>query len=167
MFCYYRLVREQGKIMDQLVEDITRHSIDWVGRAESLQPIISANAERTESGGRVTDEVMAALHEQQLFRMALPKSVGGGETTPLEIALATEAIAKADASTAWCVGQASGCSWCSAYIPAEVAREIFEPANAVLAWGPPNPSAKAEKIEGGYNSNGKWRFGSGSVNATW
>ncbi len=74
MFCYYRLVREQGKIMDQLVEDITRHSIDWVGRAESLQPIISANAERTESGGRVTDEVMAALHEQQLFRMALPKS---------------------------------------------------------------------------------------------
>ena len=84
--------------MDQLVEDITGHSIDWVERAESLQPIISANAERTESGGRVTDEVMAALHEQQLFRMALPKSVGGGETTPLEIALATEAIAKADAA---------------------------------------------------------------------
>jgi alkylation response protein AidB-like acyl-CoA dehydrogenase len=153
--------------MDQLVEDITQHSINWVGRAESLQSIINANAERTESGGRVTDEVMAALHEQQLFRMALPKSVGGGEATPLEIALATEAIAKADASTAWCVGQASGCSWCAAYTPSEVAKEIFEPANAVLAWGPPNSSAQAEKIEGGYNSNGKWRFGSGSLNATW
>lgn len=153
--------------MDQRVENITTDKIDWVARAESLHDIILANADKTEEIGRVPDEVMTALHGQQLFRMALPKSVGGAEATPLELSLATEAIAKADASTAWCVGQAAGCCWAAAYTPPEVAKEMFEPADAVLAWGPPNGSAKAEKVDGGYISNGTWRFGSGGPNATW
>jgi len=150
-----------------MAEDITKDKIDWAARAESLQELIAGSADEIEAGGRVTDEVMAALHEKQLFRMALPKSVGGAEASPLDLSLAAEAVAKADASTAWCVGQAAGCCWCAAYTPLDVAKEMFEPANAVLAWGPPNPSAKAEKIDGGYNSNGTWRFGSGSLNATW
>ena len=153
--------------MDQLVENFTNQSVDWVARAKSLQNLISENSANIESRGHVTTEVMAALHEKQLFRMALPRTVGGAEATPLEIALATEAIARADASTAWCVGQASGCSWAAAYVPKAVAKEIFQPYDAVLAWGPPNATAKAEKVNGGYNSNGKWRFGSGSLNATW
>jgi len=43
-----------------------------------------------------------------------------------------EEIAKADASTAWCVAQASGCSIAAAYIEPAIAQEIFGGKDAVV-----------------------------------
>ena len=47
----------------------------------------------------------------------------------------TEIIAGADASTAWCLGQAFGCAMSAAFLDEDAAREVFGPADAVLAWG--------------------------------
>ena len=80
------------------------NKIDWVARARSLQDLIIASANETEAQGKVTSEVMEALHDVELFRMALPRSIGGGEAEPLTLMKTIEAIAEADASTAWCVG---------------------------------------------------------------
>ena len=88
-------------------------NIDWVERACGLQKMIAAAADDTEAQGKVTAEVMEALHDAELFRMALPRSIGGGETTPLMLMQTIEAIAQSDASTAWCVGQGTGCTWVS------------------------------------------------------
>jgi len=141
-------------------------NIDWFARAEGLQDMIAAAADETEAQGKVTAEVMEALHDAELFRMALPRSIGGGEAAPLMLMQTIEAIAKADASTAWCVGQGTGCTWGSGYISHEVCKDIFTPRDAVLAWGPPAKAA-AVPVDGGYKVTGEWRFGSGSRNATW
>lgn len=141
--------------------------IDWAARARDLQPIIAAGADRTEKEGRVIPEIQAALHDAAMFRILLPRSCGGGEASPLEAMLVCEAIAEADASTAWCLGQALGCSFGAAFLAPEIAREIFGPKDAVLAWGPPSMSAKAIKVDGGYRVTGEWRFGSGARNASW
>ena len=58
-------------------------NINWVARARGLQDQIAAAADDTEAQGKVTAEIMEALHEAELFRMALPRSIGGGEATPL------------------------------------------------------------------------------------
>ena len=42
----------------------------------------------------------------------------------------------------------------AAFLDHEVAREIFGPRDAVLAWGPPNGSVKAVAIDGGYRVTG-------------
>ena len=64
---------------------------------------------------------------------------------------AIEEIAKADASTAWCVAQTSVCSTISASLKHEVAWEIFgKDPRAVLAWGPGGSPAKAVPAAGGY-----------------
>ena len=42
--------------------------------------------------------------------MLLPRSLGGSELLPADFVPVIEEIAKADASTAWCLNQASGCS---------------------------------------------------------
>jgi alkylation response protein AidB-like acyl-CoA dehydrogenase len=76
-------------------------------------------------------------------------------------------IAAADASTAWCVGQASGCSMAAAYLKPEIAYEIWgaDP-RAVLAWGM-GPQSRAVVVDGGYMVTGKWHFASGSRHCTW
>ena len=140
--------------------------VDWVARATELAPLIEEDAAAGERAGQVTDRVMAALHANQMFRMALPAVYGGGAATPLEMSKVAEIVAAADASTAWCLGQALGCTFASGYIDPEAAIEIYGAPDAVLAWGPPG-KAKAVKVEGGWRVTGEWRFASGSRHATW
>lgn len=156
--------------MNDSGQDLRDHTgaIDWIARAKGLAPAIAAAAERIEEAGRVTPDVMAAIHDAELFRMCLPASMGGGEASPLTVMQAAEAIAAADASTAWCLGQGLGCSRSAAFIEPEVAAEVFGPPDAILAWGPPaGPGNKAVVTDGGYRVSGTWRFVSGIRNATW
>jgi alkylation response protein AidB-like acyl-CoA dehydrogenase len=133
-----------------------------------LAPMIAAAAPQIEAGRELTPEVESGLHDAALFRMLIPRSLGGHELSPLAYVQVIEELAKADASTAWCVAQTSVASTMSASLDHAAAREIFaaDP-RAVLAVGPPNPSGKAVAAEGGYKVSGTWQFASGSRQANW
>ena len=138
-----------------------------ISRAEAMRPVVEAAADEIEEKRRLPPALLDKLHEQQLFRMLMPRSSNGIETDPITFFHAIEAIAKADASTAWCLSQASGCSMSAAYLDLPVAREIFgDDPRAVLAWGP-GPKARAIECEGGYKVTGVWAFASGCRHATW
>ena len=108
---------------------------DLVERARALQPLIAREADEIERTRRLTQPVVSALLENGLYRALLPKSLGGAEA-PLEIFMQMqEEVAKADASTAWCLGQCSVCAMISAYLDPEPASEIFNVAPGILAWG--------------------------------
>ncbi len=143
------------------------YDADWVERARDLAPLIAAGSERTERERRVPDDVMAALHDVELFRMCLPVSLDGGEATPHAVMEVLEVVAAADASTAWCLGQALGCTFAAAYLESKAARDVFGARDAVLAWGPTAPTAKAIAVDDGYRLTGQFRFASGSRNASW
>ena len=81
---------------------------DPVRRAQQLRSLIEGAAPAIERGRQVTAEVQAALHDAKLFRLYLPRTCGGEEVEPATFVAVVEEIAKADASTAWCVAQASG-----------------------------------------------------------
>jgi len=155
------------KLEERQYEDAESPAIDWVARAKGLAPVVEAAGERIESERRLPQDIMSALHDAELFRMCLPRSLGGGEAKLLTIMQTVEAIASADASTAWCLGQALGCSRAAAFLDHEVAQEVFGRRDAVLAWGPPAGSNKAVVVDGGYRITGKWRFASGILNADW
>ena len=138
-----------------------------MARARALAPAIADAADRIEAERRVPGDIMSAMHDAELFRMCLPRSMGGGEVPPLTVMLTLEAIAAADASTAWCLGQALGCSRSAAHLDPAIARKVFGAPDSVLAWGPPNGPLKAVATEGGYRVSGKWKFASGIRNATW
>jgi indole-3-acetate monooxygenase len=140
---------------------------DPARRARLLRPLIEAASPAIERGGRLTPEVLEALYDARLFKMLLPRSCGGDEVDPIAFVTAIEELAKADASTAWCVAQASGCSIAAAYIDPDIAKEIFGPRDAVAAWGPVGPTVKATAVDGGYCSTGTWSYASGSRHAQW
>ena len=139
---------------------------DTLDRARALVPRVAELGLEIERERRLPVPLLDALHEAQLFRMLLPRSQGGLETDPVTFLLVIEAIATADASTAWCLGQAGGCAMAAAYLDPPVAQKIFGDPRAVLAWGP-GPKAKALAVEGGYRATGVWSFNSGGHHATW
>jgi alkylation response protein AidB-like acyl-CoA dehydrogenase len=140
---------------------------DPVAHAEALAPKLEALSARMEHERRLLPEVLDALHASGLFRLLLPRSLNGAETDPVTLLRVIETLARADASTGWCVGQAAGCALSSAFLEHEVAREIFgRDPRAVLAWGP-GPGAKAVADGDGYRVTGTWSFNSGGRHATW
>ncbi len=139
---------------------------DTMDRARSLAPQIALLAGEIERERRLPAAVLDALHQAQLFRLMLPRSVDGLETDPVTFFHVIETIAAADASTAWCLSQAGGCATAAAYLDPAVARRVFADPRAVLAWGP-GPKARAVAVEGGYRVTGTWAFASGGRHATW
>ena len=138
----------------------------WSGQARALVPLLREETAAIEDGRELTADVLDALHELELFRLTLPMHVGGYELPIPVLASVTEIIAGADASTAWCLGQAFGCAMSAAFLDEDTAREVFGPADAVLAWGA-GPQGTAVATDGGYIVNGTWRFASGAKHATW
>lgn len=141
-------------------------NVDWPARARELAPMIRDAADDTERERRVPDAVMKKMHDAGLFRMMLPRSIGGGEASPRQLMEVLEIVSAADASTAWCLGQGLGCSTAAGFVPQDVAREIWD-TPGILAWGPPASGVKAVLCDGGYKATGRWRFASGSPHATW
>src|SRR5271154_3055393 len=106
-----------------------------VERARALAPLIAQEADEIERTRRLTEPVVAALIENGLYRVLLPQSAGGAEAPPEIFMQMLEEVAKVDASTAWCLGQCSVCAMTAAYLDLDVAHEIFDAPDAVLAWG--------------------------------
>ena len=138
----------------------------WEERARSMTSLLLERTAAIEAERELAADVLDALHERELFRLALPAHVGGYELPVPVLAAVAEIIAGADASTAWCLGQAFGCAMSAAFIDEDTAREVFGAADAVLAWGA-GPQGKATATGGGYRVNGTWRFASGGRHATW
>jgi alkylation response protein AidB-like acyl-CoA dehydrogenase len=138
-----------------------------IARAEAVRGVVAAASQEIESTRRLPPALLDKLHEAGLFRLLLPRSSNGIETDPLTFFHVIETIAHADASTAWCLGQAGGCAMSAAYLDLPVAHAIFgNDPRAVLAWGP-GPRVKAIECEGGYRITGVWSFNSGGRHATW
>ena len=139
--------------------------LDLVERARALQPLISREADEIERTRRLTPAVTSALIENGLYRVLLPQSLGGAEA-PLEIFMQMqEEIAKADASTAWCLGQCSVCAMTAAYLDPDAAGEIFNTPPGILAWGA--IAHEVHAVPGGYRASARWDFASGSRQASW
>ncbi|HEV2158416.1 acyl-CoA dehydrogenase family protein [Bradyrhizobium sp.] len=139
--------------------------VGLVERAQAIAPLIAGEADEIERTRRLTPDVVAALIENGLYRALLPQSLGGAEAPIDSFMQMLEEIAKADASTAWCLGQCSVCAMIAAWLDHDTAHEIFNQAPGILAWGAIAHEARA--VEGGYRVTARWDFASGSRQASW
>ncbi|WP_454616259.1 acyl-CoA dehydrogenase family protein [Bradyrhizobium cenepequi] len=138
---------------------------DLAAKARALAPLITTDANEIERTRRLTPAVTSALVDNGLYRALLPKRFGGSEATLEAFMQMQEEVAKADASTAWCLGQCSVCAMTAAYLEPDAANEIFNVAPGILAWGAIAHEVKA--VPGGYIATARWDFASGSRQASW
>jgi alkylation response protein AidB-like acyl-CoA dehydrogenase len=137
-----------------------------IARARELAAEIAAAADEIERTRRIPSVLLGRLHTSRLFRMQLPRAVGGDETEPAVYAAAIEELARHDASIAWNVFVANSSALIAAYLAPEVGRTIFAEPDSIIAWGPPS-ALRARAVDGGYRLTGKWDFASGCRQARW
>jgi indole-3-acetate monooxygenase len=141
---------------------------DYIARARELVPLLRQYGDECERLREVPEPVVEAMVARGIFKMLLPKSIGGAELDPLTYTAVLEILGSADASPAWCLGQNSGCSMTAPYLSRDMAVEIFGGPRGILAWGPELPGAgKCVATKGGYRVTGRWGFATGSRHASW
>src|SRR4051794_19449627 len=145
---------------------VKSHAVDPVSRASALAPAIAALGNEIENGRRLPPALVDKLHEARLFRMLLPRSVGGDEVEPGAYIRATEELARADGSVGWCVSIANSTGLLAAYMTPEAARAVWGDPRSTVAWGPPN-ECKGRLAGDGYRVTGRWDFASGCRHSKW
>lgn len=139
---------------------------DAVQRARDLGPLIDTHADEIERTRRLPEPLLAGMHRERMFRLLLPRSVGGEEVAPGTYLHAVEAISRHDGSLGWNMFVGNSSSLLAAYLPQETARAIWADPRTIVAWGPPNAS-RARAVLGGYRVSGRWDFASGCRAANW
>jgi len=139
---------------------------DPLQAARALAADIRASAAETERGRRLPPALVAKIAEAGLFRLCVPRDLGGFEADPRTAIEVLEEVAKADGAAGWCLMVAITSSLVAGYLEDDTAREIFgEPGS--IASGVFAPRAMARVVEGGYRVTGRWTFASGCQHATW
>ncbi len=145
--------------------DAASKPVDYLARARDFASALAAHTAEIEAERELPQPIHAALIEGGFFRLLLPRSLGGAELPPAVFVRVIEQIAKADASTAWCLNQTNGCAMIAAWLEPAAAREIFGGPAGILAWGP--GPGEARIVEGGYRLTADFSFASGSHDASW
>src|SRR5579863_5292140 len=131
--------------MSEFVSDRSRPYFDKI---PTLAPIIREHADRAEREAQMTREVADAMHQAGMFRIFLPRSMGGGELTIPESLHLIESVASIDASVGWNLAICSGGPLFGQYLSRDAFENIFADPRAVSA-GSLNPAtAQATQVEG-------------------
>jgi alkylation response protein AidB-like acyl-CoA dehydrogenase len=150
---------------DGSLMDIADHP-DPLNKARTLGDAVAGAANEIERTRRIPAALVNQLHDARLFRMLLPRSVGGDEIDAVTYLRAIEHVSRHDASVGWNLFVANSACLIAPHLAPETARAIFDDPRAIVAWGPPNEYV-ATAEDGGYRVNGRWMFASGCRNATW
>lgn len=137
---------------------------DIYTNARALTSYLKQKSAEIDEARRLPPEVAARVREAGMFRIAMPKIWGGPELSIIEQIEVIEELAKANASTAWCVMIGCDSGFYSGYLDEVAARELYPRLDMATA-GSVSPMGRAEKVEGGYRISGQWPFGSGITHA--
>jgi alkylation response protein AidB-like acyl-CoA dehydrogenase len=135
-------------------------------RARTAAETIAPLAAEIEAARRLPPAVVRALVEGGLFKLVVPRSLGGGGATAATLLACLETIAAADGSAGWCAMIATTSSLMSAYLDEPLAREVYGRDDAVTS-GVFAPLGRARRTADGLRVSGRWPFGSGCEHAQW
>ena len=132
---------------------------------EKIAPVLRENAAVADRECRLPDASVEAMREVGLYRMWIPRALGGFEIDPVSAFDLVEEIARVDAAAAWNLYMSVNPSIVGMWLPEQGADEVFagEPRFA----GTLVPPMTALPVDGGYRITGRIPFVSGCHAATW
>ena len=134
-------------------------------KIEQLSGLIRSHADEAEANRYLNHEVAQAMARAGLYRVAAPRSIGGGEVHPSTQIRVIEAVSELDGAAGWnlMIGIEVMGILASIYPPELVKRLYADP--ELIISGALNPLGSAERSDGGYLVSGQWPFASGIHNA--
>lgn len=136
---------------------------------ESVRRLASIIRDHADDGERdrcLSKPVVRELVDAGIFRMLVPRSLGGEEVDPMTACRVVEEVATQDGATGWCamIGACNG--YFGGLMPSAGAREVYADRDVVLA-GTFRPTGVAVAVDGGYRLTGRWPFASGITHSHW
>ena len=150
--------------MSQAVSVATPTSL--LDAVRDLAPLVKQYAAEAEEHRRLSTPVVEAFRDAGVFRMCVPKDLGGLEVDLPVSYEVFEALARLDSAVGWCMMLALSNAIFGAWLPGEGAAEIFGDPNTIVG-GTLFPSAKAVPVDGGYRVTGRMPFVSLCHHCTW
>jgi len=149
-----------------MTAEAVRGTVDTRAAARAIAPVLAERAEEIENARRLPRDLADRLAREGFYRMLVPEVYGGLELAPATAMETIETLARADASSAWCVfiGATSGTTL--ALLPPDAAREVFSHPE-VRIGGVFAPRGEATAQPGGFRVRGRWQWGSGTENCDW
>jgi alkylation response protein AidB-like acyl-CoA dehydrogenase len=150
----------------RMPEHATAESV--IERVRALGLLIDAQASANEQATEIAPEVIDALIEAGVFKLMVPRVLGGMEAEPELLIDAISTMSYHDGSTGWYAGAVMTAGAVSGALLGERAIDaIFHGGESPLAAGQAAPGGKAERVGDSYRVSGFYSFGSGSPSARW
>jgi len=139
----------------------------FIDAAKGLAPQIRASTEEIEQSRRLPLPLVEAMAQTGLFRLWIPRTLGGEEADPMTLVRVVEEISRVDGAAGWCMAIGGEYGVFGGYLPADAAREIYGGDPRVRTAGAFRPFGDAVVIDGGYRVKGRWPLGSGCQHSAW
>lgn len=145
---------------------LTQDERDYLEVVASLLPVIREDARKSEIDRKVSERVVNAAREADIFSALVPKKWGGQGLGLRALAEASRTLARGDLSSAWALVFLIEHNWMACRMPMSVQEKLYEGRNYVLAAAPLVPGGTAVQDENGdYRITGTWRYGTGFDNS--
>ena len=135
--------------------------------ARKLAPLIRSSAPETDALRELPRPLFEAMADAGLFRLALPRTLGGFEMDLPSYIQVIEELGRADASTAWVTNQVSIFATYAARMETAAARAIWIDTPRSVVANTPQANAQAIVVPGGYRVTGRQGFSTGCRHASW
>lgn len=138
-----------------------------IEQVRAIRPILRAHAAEGEERGWLAPATLEALDGiDGIWRMPVPRRLGGLGLSGKAILRISAELAKGDPAAAWVVQIIGGSTWTASLASDELQDEIFGAGVPRLCavFGPPG---KAKPVPGGYRVSGRWPYASGFRHASW
>lgn len=137
------------KTLEQAYQDI-----------ETLRPIIEEHGARGEDLRYLPDEIAEAFVERDIYRLLIPKELGGHGLDPIQHFDLIVKVARIDGSVGWLYWLGGSAGTVSGRASDEFTRAFFANPRCQMAASA-MPGGKAVPTEDGYIVNGRWSWASG------
>ena len=122
---------------------------------------------RERASATAPSSLVEAMAQAGLFRLWIPRTLGGEETDPMTLVRVVEEVARADAAAGWCLAIGGEYGVFGGYLPPDAAREVYGSDPLVVTGGAFRPAGQAVVVDGGYRVTGRWPLGSGCQHSAW
>lgn len=140
---------------------------EMLARASALAALLADQADAAEAQRRLTDTVIDAATDADLFRMVVPARWGGHGLGLDTLAQSTRILGTGCPSSAWTLLFLILHNWLLTRFPEPLQREIFGGRGYALMPAPLAPTGRLEPVAGGYAVTGRWEWATGVNHADW
>lgn len=138
-----------------------------VREAAALRQVLREYKEQTEAEQRLPPPLVTRLREAGVYRMVLPRSLGGLQVDPLTYLRVVELLSEGHGSVGWNVCNNSIAQLVSLGLPDDGVAEIHGNGPSIVAGTAVQGGGQGVEVPGGYRISGRWTFGTGCQEADW